>query len=153
MLRKGEQYEECNKFKESANLESKEHSKEEMKEYAKYLFAMLTNRPHHAHVNQHISMYMWNDLQSYFEMTYYPSTKVASLFVNNLNIHQDFYQKVYNMPIEKLPYRNVYKSMNSDHNIEQWIKKYLETIEKELIRKKYNRKLELLEIDTNQLRG
>ncbi|MBB4826389.1 hypothetical protein HNO89_003649 [Sporosarcina luteola] len=128
-------------------------SAEDTKEYVKVLFAMITNRPTHTHIKKHFSMYKWNDLQSYFEMTYYPSTKVASLFVNNLNIHQNFYQEVYKMPLEELPYRDIYTSNKNEKSIGRWIENYLVMCEKDLIDKKYNRKLELLEIDIDQLRS
>ncbi|WP_262173790.1 hypothetical protein [Saccharococcus sp. Marseille-Q5394] len=121
-------------------------------EYAKVLFSMLTNRPTHTHVTRNFSMYKWNDLQNYFEMTYYPSTKVASLFVNNLNIHQNFYQRIYKMPLEELPYRDVYTANRNEKDIGKWIRTYLRD-ENNLISKKYNRKLELLEIDIDQLRS
>ncbi|PIC81631.1 hypothetical protein CSV75_07640 [Sporosarcina sp. P18a] len=121
--------------------------------YAKLLFSLLTNQPVHSHITKEYSLYKWNDLQSYFELTYYPSSKVASFFVDNLNIHQEFYQDIYGAPYERLPYREAYHSNRSDHGIVNFIKDYSTNIENELIFKKYNRKLELLEIDTDQLRG
>lgn len=152
-------YERWNTFRTKGEIESpvrketKDLDVEVTPEYVKDLFSMLTNRPTHAQIKKHFSMYKWNDLQSYFEMTYYPSTEVASLFVNNLNVHQDFYQKVYRMPLEELPYREVYASTKIDKSIDKWIENYLNKNEKDMIAKKYNRKLELLEIDIDQLRS
>lgn len=120
--------------------------------YAKLLFSLLTNRPWHIHVNKKLSMFKWNDLQSYFEMTYYPSTIVASLFVNHLNIHQNFYSYLYNMPLEELPYREIYTRERTS-NIESWMKDYLERQIDNQVYKNDNRKLELLEINIDQLRG
>lgn len=119
----------------------------------KLLFSMLTNRPYHTHVKKTFSLYKWNDLQSYFEMTYYPSTAVARLFVNYLNIHQNFYFKNYKMPLEELPYREVYTKDRINNNIEDWIKKYINSQKNYQVYKKANRKVELLEIDIDQLRS
>ncbi|PID21900.1 hypothetical protein CSV61_06690 [Sporosarcina sp. P3] len=122
------------------------------KYYAKLLFSMLTNRPVHSHITKEYSFYKWNDLQSYFELTYYPSSKIASFFVDNLNIHQGFYQDIYGAPLERLPYRDVSRSKSYNNDILDFINDYFVNIKDELITKKYNRKLELLEIDTDQLR-
>ena len=121
-------------------------------EYVKALFTMLTNRPWHTHTNKTFSMYKWNDLQSYFEMTYYPSTSVASLFVNYLNIHQQFYSMTYQLPLVELPYREVYTMEKSKGNIEKWVVNYLSYQKDKQVYKTDNRKLELLEIDVDQLR-
>ena len=123
-------------------------------ECVKLLFSMLTNRPWHTHVKKTFSMYKWNDLQSYFEMTYYPSNAVASLFVNYLNIHQYFYYKTYNMPLEELPYREVYTRLKINNSIDNWIENYLNFQESHSeVYRKANRKVELLEIDIDQLRS
>lgn len=132
--------------------ETEESTKEDTEKYVKVLFSLLTNRPWHTHVKQHFSMYKWNDLQSYFKMTYYPSTKVASLFVNHLNIHQDFYSKIYKMPLEELPYRYLHTKEDSN-DISLWIENYLENQKNNQVYKTDNRKLELIEIDIDQLRS
>lgn len=130
------------------------HNKENEKtqKIVESLFSLLTNRPWHTQIRKDFSMYKWNDLQSYFEMTYYPSTIVASLFVNHLNIHQDFYSRHYNMPLEELPYRDVNTRDNSNE-ILLWICNYLRSQADKQVYKTDNRKLELLEIDVDQLRG
>lgn len=120
--------------------------------YAKLLFSLLTNRPWHTHVNKKFSMFKWNDLQSYFEMTYYPSTITASLFVNHLNIHQNFYSYLYNMPLEELPYKESY-SREKTSDIVLWMEDYLKEQRDNQVYKNDNRKLELLEINIDQLRG
>lgn len=136
----------------SAEKISAQVTEVETKELVKTLFSLLTNRPWHTHVRKTFSMYKWNDLQSYFEMTYYPSTAVSSLFVNHLNIHQSFYSKLYNMPLEELPYRDIYTKEKSK-DILPWMKTYLEKQKGNQVYKNDNRKLELLEINIDQLRS
>lgn len=144
-----ESEEDNEKVEDNKTGEPKENMK---KEYTETLFSLLTNRPWHAHVKKEYSMYKWNDLQSYFEMAYYPSTAVATLFVNHLNIHRNFYATLYNMPLEELPYREVYSRKRTE-NIVEWIRRYLDDQKFNQVYKSDNRKLELLEIDIDGLRG
>src|SRR5699024_1812172 len=134
------------------NKSNKIFNKEQSEEIVKSLFSLLTNRPWHIHLRRKFSMYKWNDLQSYFEMTYYPSTAVASLFVNYLNAHQDFYSRHYHMPLEELPYREI-SLLGKSRDIVKWKDEYIREQADNQVYKSDNRKLELLEIDIDQLRS
>lgn len=97
--------------------------------------------------------FKWKTLQELFYVTGHPSTQIAKLLVNTLNIHNKFYGNIYELINEQiLPYKKLGRvSFEDIEGYKNEVKRYLSKSESNLLKWKNSnyQLLELINIDVD----
>lgn len=104
-------------------------------------------RPHY--------FYSWKNLQTFFNIADFPSTKIVTLLVDTLNLHRTFYENRYNLFNDaSLPYNQISSLLVKNTKMyKEEIRQYLNNRKDSLLKVSEgdHQLLELIEIDVDNI--